>query len=166
MLNVFLSIFFLVFVFYYDTQYQLIPNWVNGGFWIAALFLSFMKGGDSFMISLLSGVIGLLLLLIPYAFGWVGGGDVKMLGALGSLMGTAFLVKTLCYGLIVSGIFSLLLLLQHGGITRLVNAVRFVWPLKKEKNKYILIDKSIPLGSCISIVGIALLLFQNGGGLL
>ena len=57
--------------------------------------------------SFLGLIIGILVLLIPFALGWIGAGDVKFFGVLGALTGVAKLPRIFFYSALVAGVIAL-----------------------------------------------------------
>jgi len=57
--------------------------------------------------SFLGLIIGILVLLIPFALGWIGAGDVKFFGVVGALTGVAKLPRIFFYSALVAGVIAL-----------------------------------------------------------
>lgn len=94
----------------FDLRERRIPNWVIllgliGGFVFGALQSSTQ------LISNVTGFLaGILVLLIPFAFGWMGAGDVKLFGVMGALVGYKPLARVFFYSCIVAGLIALVAL--------------------------------------------------------
>jgi len=78
--------------------------------------------------SLLGMLIGLLILIIPFAKGGIGAGDVKLLGVIGAFKGVTFVLYTaigmgLAGGLIALGILSY----KFGVVDTIVGILRAIW---------------------------------------
>ena len=69
---------------------------------------------------------GFLLLIIPYAVGLLGAGDVKFLAAVGAWIGPQAILPIVLVGCIATGVFSVMLMYQQGGLRAIVNNVRFL----------------------------------------
>lgn len=63
-------------------------------------------------------LVGLGILIVPYAFGAFGAGDAKFVGAIGAWIGVQPLLNALIVGALVSGIYAVGLLLVRGGAKR------------------------------------------------
>lgn len=57
--------------------------------------------------SLVGLVIGVMVLIVPFAFGWIGAGDVKFFGVVGSLLGVSWLPLVFFYSALVAGLIAL-----------------------------------------------------------
>ena len=57
--------------------------------------------------SLAGCAIGVLLMLVPYGFGFTGGGDVKLFGALATLLGPARTGAAFVYAALAGGVVAL-----------------------------------------------------------
>ena len=92
---------------FFDAATRRIPNWLivigaTTGFAINA-----SQGRSHFLQSLLGFVIGILVLVLPFAMGWIGAGDVKFFGVMGAQLGIAFLPRIFLYSAIVAGVIAL-----------------------------------------------------------
>lgn len=93
---------------YFDVKERRIPNWlVLSGLFLGIIFAVSENGGQLFS-SLFGFVLGILVLLLPFAFGWMGAGDVKLLGTVGALLGYRLLPRVFFYSCIGAGIMALL----------------------------------------------------------
>lgn len=63
-------------------------------------------------------LVGLGLLLFPYALGIFGAGDAKFVAAMGVWLGVEPLLTALVVGALVSGVYAVILLATRGGIGR------------------------------------------------
>jgi len=78
--------------------------------------------------SLLGMLVGLLILIIPFAMGGIGAGDVKLLGVIGAFKGVTFVLYTaigmgLAGGLIALGIWSY----RFGVVNTIVGILKGIW---------------------------------------
>jgi prepilin peptidase CpaA len=62
------------------------------------------------MLSVLGFFVGVGLLILPFAFGWIGAGDVKYLGVIGALLGVGMLPRVFFYSALVAGSMALVYL--------------------------------------------------------
>lgn len=85
-----------------------VPNWVTFPFvmsgWVFHLWASGLTGWCG---SLLGTVVGLVLLLAPYAIGGMGAGDVKLFAGVGAWMGAAITLSAFVISAIVGGILAI-----------------------------------------------------------
>ncbi len=97
-----------------DIKSRRIYNYVLIPFLLAGLAAGFHAGGWQGLMDDIQGfLVGLVLLLIPFARGGVGGGDVKLLAVIGGIKGPAFVIGTFLYGAMAGGILALALLVRH-----------------------------------------------------
>jgi prepilin peptidase CpaA len=74
--------------------------------------------------------VGAGLLLLAWLAGGIGGGDVKLMGAVGALTGWRFCMTALFYGLIVSGLMAIFVMLRHRVLKETLGRVlRFLYLL-------------------------------------
>ncbi len=99
---------------YTDLKSRRIYNLVLVPFLIMGLFAAFLTESWPGMIDGLKGfAIGLLILLIPFLKGGLGGGDVKLLAVIGSIMGSSFVINTFVFGALAGGIMAIVQLVLH-----------------------------------------------------
>ncbi|WP_139491382.1 A24 family peptidase [Brevibacillus dissolubilis] len=158
--SIVLIVFFLV-VFFYDLLYQVIPNSLTIGTTLVGWALAYYTGDGQITYSILNTLFGFAILLIPYILGWVGGGDVKMLMALGSLSTITFLTHVAIGGIMLAGLLSLIFLFIRGR-SRLV-LQSFLYAMTNRVGQTQFTHTFIPLGSCISLAGLFLILLQYMG---
>lgn len=95
-----------------DLKNSTIPNWLTVPFFLLGLIWNYhMAGFMGLTTSLLGGIWGCFILLIPFLWGWVGGGDVKFLAAAGTLVGPEMIIYSTLWGLILFGIAAFVFLL-------------------------------------------------------
>lgn len=73
--------------------------------------------------SLLGGVAGFGILLLPYLLGGMGAGDVKLLAVIGAIKGIVFVLMAAFYMAIAGGIIALFVLLFKKGIRKRLNQI-------------------------------------------
>lgn len=95
---------------FFDIKERRIPNWVVLFGFSGAMLLALLQGSNQLIITVFGFVAGILALLLPFAFGWLGAGDVKLFAAVGSLLGYMALPRVFFYSCIVAGIIALLAL--------------------------------------------------------
>ncbi len=103
---VFFDLFLVLFISLavgFDVKENRIPNWlillaVTGGILISA-----WRGAAQVIDSLLGLGLGVGILLVPFALGWLGAGDVKLLGAVGSILGVRWLPRIFFYSALLGG---------------------------------------------------------------
>lgn len=100
---------------YTDLRWGRIYNVVLGPALVAGLGYHLYTGGAAGFLFALKGFgLGLVLLLLPFALGGVGGGDVKFLAAVGALGGPAFVFKVFLCGALIGGVMALVTLVRSG----------------------------------------------------
>jgi prepilin peptidase CpaA len=92
----------------FDMKERRIPNWIILFGLIAGLVLGAFQSGTQFIFSVSGFVVGILALMIPFAFGWMGAGDVKLFAVMGALIGYKPLPRVFFYSCIVAGIIALI----------------------------------------------------------
>lgn len=99
----------------FDYRTRRIPNLLTLPVMAIGLILNVYYSG---LVGLQQSILGLLLgvglLLIPFAIGGMGAGDVKLLAAVGALNGPQFVLFTCIYGAIAGGVMAVVLLLLKG----------------------------------------------------
>lgn len=97
-----------------DLKNRRIYNKVLIPFLLAGLVANFLSGSWQGLIESIKGLlVGLALLLIPFARGGIGGGDVKLLAVIGGIKGPAFVISAFLFGAVAGGILALILLAKH-----------------------------------------------------
>jgi prepilin peptidase CpaA len=93
---------------FFDVKERRIPNWIILFALIVGLLLGAFQSSTQFIFSVTGFVAGILALMIPFAFGWMGAGDVKFFAAVGALLGYKTLPRVFFYSCIVAGIIALI----------------------------------------------------------
>ncbi|MDQ0255750.1 prepilin peptidase CpaA [Evansella vedderi] len=129
MINVVLAIVLLISLIT-DLMYRKIYNVITFPAILFGLtYHTWINGWEGFLFSGIGFVVGMLLLIIPFALGGMGAGDVKLLAAIGALTGTGFVFATFLYTCIAGGIMALLIILMRKRskdlIMRIKNALTF-----------------------------------------
>lgn len=92
---------------YFDIKERRIPNWLVLSSLVVGIILALSQSGMQLVSSLLGVLLGVLILLLPFAIGWIGAGDVKLLGAVGALLGYKLLPRVFLYSCIAAGMIAL-----------------------------------------------------------
>jgi prepilin peptidase CpaA len=95
---------------FFDVKERRIPNWVIIVGVIGGVVLGGFQGHTQLLISVAGFVAGILALLIPFAFGWMGAGDVKLFAVVGALLGYTWLPRVFFYSCLLAGGMALLAL--------------------------------------------------------
>lgn len=119
MAEIFLFNLFLVLVIAFavgfDIREKRIPNalillGITGG-----MLLNTWEGVPQLVDSFLGLSLGVGILIIPFAFGWLGAGDVKFLGAVGAILGVQLVPRVFFYSAVLGGVLALVSIV-YGGI--------------------------------------------------
>jgi prepilin peptidase CpaA len=102
----------------FDVAQRRIPNWLNFAGMAGGVLLSAWVGTTELYGSLLGLCAGIGVLLIPFAFGWIGAGDVKLFGAIGAIFGLAWIPRLFFYSAILGAIAALISLAFTQGMPR------------------------------------------------
>jgi prepilin peptidase CpaA len=97
----------------YDVRLRRVPNWLSVGVATCGLVsrcltINLICGAWG----LLGIVVGLVILLFPFARGWIGGGDVKLLAACGAWMGPLLVIYGALFGAVFGGLIALIYLFR------------------------------------------------------
>lgn len=96
---------------YFDIKRRRIFNVLTLGAAGLALVARLITGGPTGLVIGAEGwLLGLGVLLIPFALGVMGGGDVKLLAAFGALGGPAFLEQAAVAGCLIGGLVAIVFL--------------------------------------------------------
>lgn len=118
----YLLILLLVICIVTDIKSRRIYNNILAPFLITALVANFLAGGWHNLFESLKGVLlGLAMLIIPFARGGMGAGDVKLLAVIGGIKGPAFVVNTFLAGAMAGGLIALILLAVNGRLMSTVH---------------------------------------------
>lgn len=99
----------------WDISTNRIPNLITLPAIVLGILLNTYYSGLTGLGDALAGsVVGILLLIIPFAFGGMGGGDVKLLAAVGALNGLLMVMYTFLYSAVAGGVIALVVALFKG----------------------------------------------------
>jgi prepilin peptidase CpaA len=98
-----------------DLRRGRIPNRITFlGFAAALLHATWMAGFDGLLSAFAGATVGLAVLAIPFAMGWLGAGDVKAMMALGAFFGVSALPSLLWWITVLGGLLALCTLIAEG----------------------------------------------------
>ncbi|SFQ99156.1 A24 family peptidase [Desulfoscipio geothermicus] len=113
---------------YTDLRSRKIYNHVLLPAVVTAFMVNFLNGGLSACLDSLQGLLlGMALLIIPFAAGGMGAGDVKLLGAIGAFKGPEFVFTVFLAGAIAGGIVSLYLLARKGKLLLTLKKIYYLF---------------------------------------
>ena len=104
----------LVLSIFFDLKERRIPNWLTASGVLVGLSLNSLEGAAAFLQGFLGLALGLGVLIIPFALGWVGAGDVKLVGTVGALVGIQWMPRIFFYSGLMSGILALFAVALQG----------------------------------------------------
>ncbi len=91
-----------------DVRTGRIPNKITFSCMLVGLAINTVCSGFKGLCSACFGIlVGVLLLIIPFALGGMGAGDVKMLAAIGAINGSEFVLQAFLFGAVAGGILAL-----------------------------------------------------------
>ena len=91
-----------------DVTRRRVPNWLCVGIATCGVLARLLLSGPTACgWGVLGTAVGLLLLLLPFARGWVGGGDVKLLAAVGAWLGPTLVLVSAVLAAAVAGLIAL-----------------------------------------------------------
>jgi len=91
---------------FFDLKVRRIPNWLIAIGLICGVILNAFQGSHYLIQSLLGIVVGIAMLILPFALGWIGAGDVKYFGVVGALLGVSWLPRVFFYSAFVAGLIA------------------------------------------------------------
>jgi prepilin peptidase CpaA len=94
----------------FDIKERRIPNWIILFGLIGGVVLGALQGSTHLIPSVAGFCLGIVALLIPFAFSWMGAGDVKLFAAVGALLGYTWLPRVFFYSCLIAGVMALLAL--------------------------------------------------------
>lgn len=146
----------------YDWKARRIPNWLTFGTLFLMLLISLLSFKFILILNCLIGfLVGIALLIIPYAIGWMGAGDVKLLGAVGAIVGFKYVILIFVYSTLWGLVCGLLWIILKPGHLKFLITTAQVLPAvdKQQKFPYGIV---IFLGTISYIIAGAKLLLKLG----
>lgn len=96
-----------------DLYKRRLPNWLTMALLAAGLTVRLLHAGFwAFALGLLGALIAALLLILPFARGWLGGGDVKLFAAVGAWLGPRWVLEAALVAAVAGGVLSIFFLLR------------------------------------------------------
>ena len=92
---------------FFDLKIRRIPNWLIAIGLSCGVVLNAFQGFHYLIQSLLGIVVGIAVLILPFALGWIGAGDVKYFGVVGALLGVSWLPRVFFYWAFVAGLIAI-----------------------------------------------------------
>ncbi len=89
-----------------DYRIRKIPNWLILIGLFSGVLLNAVGGGNQLLQSIMGIVVGVVVLLVPFACGWIGAGDVKFFGVVGGMLGVNWLPRVFFYSALVAGLIA------------------------------------------------------------
>ena len=102
----------------FDVAQRRIPNWLNVAGILGGILINVWKGTPQLFDSMCGLGAGLGILLIPFAFGWVGAGDVKLFGAVGFIFGLSWIPRLLLYSSVLGLMSALISIATTRGVVK------------------------------------------------
>ena len=91
---------------FFDLKLRRIPNWLIATGLVSGVILNAFHGSSYLLQSLLGFVVGVTVLILPFALGWIGAGDVKFFGVVGALLGVSWLPRVFFYSALIAGLIA------------------------------------------------------------
>jgi prepilin peptidase CpaA len=91
---------------FFDLTIRRIPNWLIASGLLCGVVLNAIQGFNFLLTGIIGFLVGIAVLLLPFALGWIGAGDVKLFGVIGSLLGVSLLPRVFFYSALVAGVIA------------------------------------------------------------
>jgi prepilin peptidase CpaA len=91
---------------FFDLKIRRIPNWLIGVGALLGVVINGLAGVNQLFQSIAGFVVAIVVLLLPFALGWIGAGDVKLFGVIGALLGLRWLPRVFFYSALVAGLIA------------------------------------------------------------
>lgn len=102
---------------YSDLKFNKIPNkYTITASLLGLVTMTVLSGLDGLVSSFLGFLVGLLIFIVPFAFGAMGAGDVKLMAAIGAIKGGWFVLFTFFYAAMVGGLIALIYTITKRGL--------------------------------------------------
>jgi prepilin peptidase CpaA len=110
-----------------DLRSRQIPNLLTfGGALTALVFHTTHAGRGGLLISVSGSGLAVILFLLPFALGGLGGGDLKLLAALGAWIGPALTIWMALYTGAAGGVLALVVALARGYLGQALANIRLL----------------------------------------
>ena len=113
---------------FFDLKTRRIPNWLIATGLFCGVTLNAIQGASFLLGSMAGFLVGIAVLLLPFALGWIGAGDVKFFGVVGSLLGISWLPRVFFYSALVAGVIAVGYLAT--GLASFTRFKAFWWDIK------------------------------------
>ncbi len=146
---------------YADVRQRRLFNWLTLGSAAAGLLARLGTSGPPALLSGFEGwLLGIGLLVIPFAVGWMGAGDVKLLGAFGALGGPLFVQQTALYGCLAGAAAAIVWLAWQ---RKLSFTLRHFAVLVRHPGETLAeAEATLPFGAALSVGALASLALAGG----
>jgi prepilin peptidase CpaA len=91
---------------FFDARFRRIPNWLIVAGLCCGVLLNAFQGTTHLFQSVAGFAVGVGVLILPFALGWVGAGDVKYFGVIGALLGVSLLPRVFFYSAFTAGVIT------------------------------------------------------------
>ncbi len=98
----------------FDIKERRIPNWLIVFALTGGVLLNSWHGLLHVIDACMGFGLGIGVLFIPFALGWIGAGDVKLVGAIGAILGHTLLPRVLFYSALAGGVLAIFSLMWNG----------------------------------------------------
>ena len=92
---------------FFDLKIRKIPNWLIACGLLLGVALNALQGYTHLFASISGFLVGVGVLFLPFAMGWIGAGDVKFFGVVGALVGIWMLPRVFFYSALVAGLIAI-----------------------------------------------------------
>lgn len=104
---------------YFDLTKKKIPNFLTFPAMLLGFIVYTVSGGlQGFVFSFTGFLVGMLVFIIPFMLGGMGGGDVKLMGAVGALKGVEFILYTTFFTALAGGLIAVIFLIINKRLLR------------------------------------------------
>ena len=91
---------------FFDFKIRRIPNWLIASGLFCGVTLNAIQGSNFLVASIIGFFVGIAVLVLPFALGWIGAGDVMFFGVVGALLGVSWLPRVFFYSALVAGVIA------------------------------------------------------------
>ncbi len=98
-----------------DYRARKVPNWLNAALALVGFGVQFAFHGSGGLLTGFWGLlVGLGVLIVPWAMHGMGAGDVKLMAAIGVWFGPFMTLIAFCVGAVIGGIVAIIMILSSG----------------------------------------------------